>query len=320
MRALAPFLLAGMALLPALGATQSFPSRPITIIVPYPPGGLIDLVARLVQQPLSAELGQTVLVENRSGVGGNLGAEQVARATPDGYTLLLGNPSLAISEHIYPKLNYRPLQDLAYVGQYGKVPNVLMVHPSFPAKSVPELIALLKANPGKYNYASNGFGTSPQLSSELFKAMTNTYIVHIPFRGSGPATASFIAGETQMMFDNIPPQVGNIKAGKARALAVTSLKRSHVFPDLPTLDEVGLKGYEVTAWFGLNAPAATSKEVVTKINEALNRATAKPELRDQLVQRGAEVIQGTPEQYLEYVRAESAKFGPVVKRAGIKAE
>jgi tripartite-type tricarboxylate transporter receptor subunit TctC len=301
-------------------AAQGFPSRTVTIVVPYPPGGLIDLVARIVQPAMQKELGQPVVVENRSGAGGNLGAESVARAAPDGYTLLIANPSLGNSPHIYPKLAYRPLQDLTYVGQYGKVPNVLMVHPSVPAKSVPELVAEFKAKPGRYNYASNGYGTSPQLSMELFKAMTNTFVLHIPFRGSGPATASIFANETQVMFDNLPPQVGNIKSGKVRALAVTSLKRSPVFPELPTLDEAGLKGYEVTAWFGLAAPAATPREAVSRLNAALNKVTAQGEVRDQLVSRGAEVLQGTPEQFQAFVKAETDKWGPVIKRAGIVAE
>ena len=301
-------------------AAQGYPSRPVTIIVPYPPGGLIDLVARMIQPKLGAELGQPVIVENRSGAGGNVGAEAVVRAAPDGYTLLLANPSLGLSQHIYPKLNYRPLQDLAYVGQYGTVPNVLVVRPDLPAKTVPELIAYLRKNPGKLNYASNGYGTSPQMSMELLKAMTNTFIVHIPFRGSGPAVASILAGETDLMFDNLPPVLPQIKAGKMRALAVTSLARSPVMPELPTLDEMGLKGYEVTSWFGLAAPAATPREIVARINQALNRATADPQLRDSLVSRGATVIQGTPEAFLAFVRAESDKWAPVVKRAGIVAD
>jgi tripartite-type tricarboxylate transporter receptor subunit TctC len=309
-----------LALLPLVAAAQAFPTRPITVVVPYPPGGLIDLVARLIQQPMQEELGQPILVENRSGAGGNVGAESVVRAAPDGYTLLLGNPSLGISQHIYPKLSYKPLQDFAYVGQYGKVGNVLMVHPSVPVKNVPELIALLRKNPGKYNYASNGYGTSPQLSMELFKDMTKTFVVHIPFRGSGPATASILAGETEIMFDNIPPQVGNIKAGKLRALAVTTKVRSTVFPELPTLHELGLKDYEVSSWFGINAPAATPREVVMRLNGALNKVTSTPKVRDALVSRGAEVIQGTPEQYLAFVKAEFDKWGPITKSAGIVAD
>ncbi len=313
-------LIAAAALFAQAALAQTYPARPITLVVPYPPGGLIDLVARIVQPKLQAELGGTILVENRSGAGGNVGAESVARATPDGHMLLMGNPSLALSQHIYPKLNYRPLQDFAYVGQYGTVPNVLLVNPSLPVKTVPELIDYLRKNPGRLNYASNGYGTSPQMSMELLKGMTNTFIVHIPFRGSGPAVASLLSGETQLMFDNLPPVVGHIKSGKMRALAVTSLKRSHVMPDLPTLDEVGLKGYEVTAWFGIVAPAATPRDTVMKINAALNRATQDPQVRDNLTSRGANVIQGTPEQFLAFVKAESDKWGPVVKRAGIVAD
>ena len=295
----------------------AFPSRPVNMVVPYPPGGLIDLVARIIQPRLQIELGQSVVVENRSGAGGNVGAEFVARATPDGYTLLLANPSLGISPHMYAKLPYRPLQDLAYVGQYGTVPNVLVVIPSLPVRSVQELVAYARKNPGKLNYASPGYGTSPQMSTELFKGMTGTFIVHIPFRGSGPAQAAMLSGETEIMFDNLPPQMPHIKSGKVIPLAVTSLKRSPALPDVPTLDESGLKGYEVTAWFGLAAPAGTPHEVVLRLNQALNRTTQDPQVRDSLVSRGATVIQGTPEDFLKFVTAEVQKWGPVVKRAGV---
>ena len=296
---------------------QNYPSRPVNLIVPYPPGGLIDLVARIVQPKLQAELGGAIVIENRSGAGGNVGAEAVVRAAPDGYTLLLANPSLGISPSLYPKLNYRPLADLAYVGQYGTVPNVLVVHPSLPAKSVKELVAYVKKNPGKFNYGSPGYGTSPQMSMELFKGMTETFIVHIPFRGAGPATAALLGGETQMMFDNLPPQVEMIKSGKVRAIAVTSLTRSSVFPEVPTLDESGLKGYEVTAWFGLAVPAGTPREIVLRLNQALNRSTSDPKIREQLVGRGATVIQGSSEDFFAYVKNEIEKWGPVVKRAGV---
>jgi tripartite-type tricarboxylate transporter receptor subunit TctC len=301
-------------LVPAIATGQSFPVRAVTIIVPYPPGGLIDLVARVIQPRLQTELGQTVVIDNRTGAGGNVGAEVVVRSAPDGYTLLLGNPSLGISPSLYKKLSYDPLKDLSYVGQYGRVPNVLVVIPSVPAKSVAELIALLKANPGKYNYGSPGYGTSPQMSMELFQGMTNTQIVHIPFRGAGPATAAMYAGEIQMMFDNLPPRVPDIKSGKVRGLAVTSLTRNSVVPDLPTLDELGLKGYDVTSWFGLNAPAGTPAPVIARLNEALNRVTSDPQVREQLVSRGAEVVQGTPQYYFDFVKAEITKWAPVVKR------
>jgi tripartite-type tricarboxylate transporter receptor subunit TctC len=310
---------AGMLVSQSLSA-QTFPTRPVTIVVPYPPGGLIDLVARIIQQRLGVDLGQPVIVENRTGAGGNVGAEYVARATPDGYTLMLANPSLGISPHIYPKLPYKPLQDFAYIGQYGTVPNVLVVNPTMPAKTVTDLIAYAKKNPGKLNYASNGFGTSPQMSMELFKGMTGTFIVHIPFRGSGPAQASILANETQLMFDNIPPQLPHIKAGSVRALAVTSLQRSPALPDIPTLDEIGLKGYQVTSYFGLVAPAGTPREVVLRLNQALNNTTRDPKINETLVARGATVIQGTPEDFYNFVKAEVEKWGPVVKRMGVVAE
>ena len=305
------------ALCPAAAQAQGFPTRPVTIVVPYPPGGLIDLVARVIQPPLQAQLGQSVIVENRSGAGGNVGAEVVAHSAPDGYTLLLANPSLAISPTLYRKLNYRPIEDFAYVGRYGSVPNVLVVNPSMPVKTAQELIDYAKKNPGKLNYGSPGYGTSPQLSSELFKAMTGTFIVHIPFRGAGPSIAALLAGEIEMMIDNIPPQVPLIKAGKVRALAVTSRQRVNVLPDVPTMEEVGLKGYEVVSWFGLAARAGTPPQAVARLNEALNRASQDPKVRETLEARGATLVQGSPDDFLKFVKAEIAKFAPVVKRAGV---
>ena len=313
-------LLAVLLLACAAAQAQTFPSRQVTIIVPYPPGGLIDLVARALQPFLQAELGVPVVAENHSGAGGNVGAEVVARSAPDGYTLLLANPSLAISPTLYKKLNYRPIEDFAYVGRYGSVANVLVVNPKLPVKTAQELIAYAKKNPGKLNYGSPGYGTSPQLSSELFKSMTGTFIVHIPFRGAGPAIAALLAGEIEMMIDNIPPQVPQIKSGKVRALAVTSLKRSSALPDVPTMDEVGLKGYEVVSFFGLAARAGTPRESVLRLNAALNKSTQDPKLREILESRGSVVVQGTPEDFLNFIKAETAKFAPVIKRAGVVVE
>ena len=303
-----------------LAQAQAYPNRPVNIVVPYPPGGLIDLVARALQPFLQTELGVPVVAENHAGAGGNVGAEVVARAAPDGYTLLLANPSLAISPTLYKKLNYRPIEDLAYIGRYGSVANVMVASPSQPFKTAQELIAYAKQHPGKLNYGSPGYGTSPQLSGELFKSMTGTYIVHIPFRGAGPATAALLGGEIEMMFDNIPPQVGNVKAGKVRALAVTGLKRNSALPDVPTLDEVGLKGYEVVSWFGLATRAGTPREVVQRLNAALNNSSRNPKLREILESRGADVVQGTPEDFLNFVKAEIAKFAPVIKRTGVQVE
>ena len=300
----------------AAAFAQGFPSRAVTIVVPYPPGGLIDIVARIIQPRMQAELGQSVVVENRSGAGGNVGAEWVAKATADGHTLLLANPSLGISPAMYAKLGYSSLKDFAYVGIYGTVPNVLVVNPRLPA-TVRDFIAYVRQHPGKLNYGSPGYGTSPQMSTELFKAMTNTFIVHIPFRGSGPAQAAMLSGEIDLMFDNLPPQLPHIKSGKVRALAVTSLKRSTALPDVPTLDEVGLKGYEVTAWFGLAAPAGTPRETVLKLNQALNQTTEDSKVREALESRGATIVRHTPEDALAFVKNEVEKWAPVVKRAGV---
>jgi tripartite-type tricarboxylate transporter receptor subunit TctC len=240
----------------------------------------------------------------------------VARANPDGYTLLLANPSLGISPSMYPKLPYSPLKDLSYVGIYGTVPNVLVVNPRLPS-TVQEFIAYARKNPGKLNYGSPGYGTSPQMSTELFKGMTNTFIVHIPFRGSGPAQAAMLSGEIDLMFDNLPPQLPHIKSGKVRPLAVTSLKRSAALPDVPTLDEIGLKGYEVTAWFGLAAPAGTPREVLGRLNQALNSATSDAKIREALESRGATIVRHTPEDGFAFVKNEVEKWAPVVKRSGV---
>jgi len=300
----------------AAAFAQGFPSRAVTIVVPYPPGGLIDIVARIIQPRFQTELGQSVVVENRSGAGGNVGAEWVAKATPDGHTLLLANPSLGISPAMYARLGYSSLKDFAYVGIYGTVPNVLVVNPRLPS-TVQEFITYVRQHPGRLNYGSPGYGTSPQMSTELFKAMTNTFIVHIPFRGSGPAQAAMLSGEIDLMFDNLPPQLPHIRSGKVRALAVTSLKRSNALPDVPTLDEVGLKGYEVTAWFGLAVPAATPREVIGRLNQALNASTNDPKVREALESRGATIVQHTPEDAYAFVKNEVTKWEPVVKRAGV---
>ena len=309
-----------VALIPLVASAQNFPTRPITIVVPYPPGGLIDLVARIIQAPMQADLGQAVAVENRAGAGGNVGADLVAHASADGYTLLLANPSLAISPSIYRKLNYRPIEDFAYVGRFGSVPNVLVVNPTLPVKTAQDLVAYARKHPGQLNYGSPGYGTSPQLSSELFKSMTQTFIVHIPFRGAGPSIAALLANDVQMMIDNIPPQVPLIKAGKVRALAVTSLHRVNVLPDVPTMDEVGLKGYEIVSWFGLAAPAGTPPAVVKRLNDALNRSSQDPKARAALEGRGATVVQVSPEDFTAFVKSETAKFAPIVKRAGVVIE
>ena len=310
-------IVAAAAVVYSLAAQAQFPSRPIHMLVTIPPGGAPDIVARVLGEKISHPLGQPVVVDNKPAANGNAAATEVARAAPDGHTLLLANPSLGISPAMYPKLPYSPLKDFAYIGLYGTVPNVLVVHPSLPANNVKELVDYVKKNPGKLNYASPGYGTSPQMSMELFKGMTNTFIVHIPFRGSGPAQAAMLSGETQLMFDNLPPQLPHIKSGKVRPIAITALKRSPALPEVPTLDESGLKGYEVTAWFGLAAPAATPREAVLRLNEALNRSTQDPQVREALESRGATVIQQTPEDMLAFVKNEIAKWAPVVKRAGV---
>ena len=311
-------LLAALALAFA-GAVQAqaFPNRPVTIIVPYPPGGLIDLVARALQPFFQAELGVPVVAENRSGAGGNVGAEVVARSAPDGYTLLLANPSLAISPTLYKKLNYRPIEDFAYVGRYGSVANVMVANINQPFKTAQELIAYAKKNPGKLNYGSPGYGTSPQLSGELFKTMSNTFIVHIPFSGAGPATLALLGGEIEMQFDNIPPQVGNVKAGKVRALAVTSLKRLSQLPSVPTLDETALPGFEVNTWYGLCAPAGTPVPILDKVHADLTALLRMPEIQQRFKDMVIEVAPISRDEFAQFIRAETARWARVIKDAGI---
>ena len=295
---------------------QTFPARPVTIVVPYPPGGLIDIVARQLQPRFQTELGQPVIIENRAGAGGNVGAEVVARAAPDGYMLLLANPSLAISPLIYPKLNYRPTEDFAYVGQYGTVPNVLVVHPSIPARNVQEFIAYVKKNPGRLNYGSPGYGTSPQMSSELFKAMTDTFIVHIPFRGSGPAQAAMLGGEIQMMIDNLPPQLAHIKSGKVRALGVTSQKRAALLPDVPAIAET-VKGYETFGWYSIVAPKGSPEAIMNKASAEVVKATKDPAFVNRLKTLGIEIVGGGRKELDEFRTSERRRLTELVKESGV---
>ena len=299
---------------------QTFPTRPVTIVVPYPPGGLIDLVARLIQARFQTELGQSVIIENRSGAGGNVGAEAVARASADGHTLLLANPSLAISPLIYPKLNYKPIEDFAYVGQYGTVPNVLVVHPSIPAKTVQEFIAYAKKNPGKLNYGSPGYGTSPQMSMELFKSMTGANITHVPYKGAPQAVTDVLAGHMNMMFNSIAPIIANIKAGRVRVLGIASSKRSPQLPDVPTISEAGVPGFEAVNWFGMFAPAKTPKPIITRVNEAVVKVLRSPDVQAQFVALGADPVGDSPEEFAAFVRRDMERYAKVVKLSGAKLD
>mgnify|MGYP000098948852 FL=1 len=270
-----------------LSMAQAWPARPIRLVVPFPPGGLIDNMARLVGNRLAQELGQPVVIDNKPGAGGNVGAAEVARAPADGYTLLMASPALTISPAIYKNLPYQPSQ-LAPVALLGRVPNVLLVNPASGIGKVQDLVGRAKAKPGQLNYASNGNGTSLHLSAELFKRRSETFITHVPYRGAAAAITALLSGEVDMMFDNLPSAIGQIQAGKLRALAVTTAQRSSALPDVPTLAEAGMEGFNVSAWFGVAAPAGLPAPVATRLADALQKVVQQPEVAAAMQRQGAD--------------------------------
>ena len=270
-----------------LSMAQAWPTRPIRLVVPFPPGGLIDNMARLVGSRLSQELGQPVVIDNKPGAGGNVGAAEVARAPADGYTLLMASPALTISPAVYKNLPYQPSQ-LAPVALLGRVPNVLLVNPASGIGKVQDLVGRAKAKPGQLNYASNGNGTSLHLSAELFKRRSETFITHVPYRGAAAAITALLSGEVDMMFDNLPSAIGQIQAGKLRALAVTTAQRSTALPDVPTLAEAGMEGFNVSAWFGVAAPAGLPAPVATRLADALQKVVQQPEVAVAMQRQGAD--------------------------------
>ena len=270
-----------------LSMAQAWPARPIRLVVPFPPGGLIDNMARLVGSRLSQELGQPVVIDNKPGAGGNVGAAEVARAPADGYTLLMASPALTISPAIYKNLPYQPSQ-LAPVALLGRVPNVLLVNPASGIGKVQDLVSRAKAKPGQLNYASNGNGTSLHLSAELFKRRSETFITQVPYRGSAAAITALLSGEVDMMFDNLPSAIGQIQSGKLRALAVTTAQRSTALPDVPTLAEAGMDGFNVSAWFGVAAPAGLPAPVATRLADALQKVVQQPEVAAAMQRQGAD--------------------------------
>lgn len=270
-----------------LSMAQAWPARPIRLVVPFPPGGLIDNMARLVGSRLSQELGQPVVIDNKPGAGGNVGAAEVARAPADGYTLLMASPALTISPAVYKNLPYQPSQ-LAPVALLGRVPNVLLVNPASGIGKVQDLVGRAKAKPGQLNYASNGNGTSLHLSAELFKRRSETFITHVPYRGAAAAITALLSGEVDMMFDNLPSAIGQIQSGKLRALAVTTAQRSSALPDVPTLAEAGMEGFNVSAWFGVAAPAGLPTPVATRLADALQKVVQQPEVAAAMQRQGAD--------------------------------
>jgi tripartite-type tricarboxylate transporter receptor subunit TctC len=300
-------------------STQAFPARPVRIVVGYPPGGVGDIVARLVAQQLSERLGQPFVIENRPGAASNIATEAVVRAPGDGYTLLVLNPANAISATLYDNLNFNFIRDIAPVAGIVRVPNVMVVNPSVPARTVDEFIAYAKANPGKINYASAGNGTTVHLAGELFNMMTGVAMVHVPYRGSTPALTDLLGGQVQVMFDALPSSIEHVRTGKLRALAVTTAARSPALPDIPTLSDF-VPGFEASVWQGIGVPRNTPRLIVDKLNKEINSALSDPKLRSQLATLGSTELALSPAELGTLIAEETAKWAGVIRGAGIKAQ
>jgi tripartite-type tricarboxylate transporter receptor subunit TctC len=309
------FMLAGI----GNAAALDYPTRPVRWIVTYTPGGATDITARIMAQWLSERLGQQFIIENKPGGGNNIGTEAAIHSPADGYTLVLVNPANAINATLYPKLSFNFMKDIAPVGGIMRVPNVMEVNPSFPAKTVAEFIAYAKANPGKINWATSGNGTSVHLSGELFKMMTGVQLTHIPYKGSAPALTDLLAGTVDVIFDNMPPSLPHIRAGKLRALAVTTNVRSEALPDVPTVADT-VPGYEASAFFGMGVPKGTPPEIIEKLNKEINAGLADPKIKARLFELGGMLIVGTPEDFGKVVASETDKWAKVIKAGGVALE
>jgi tripartite-type tricarboxylate transporter receptor subunit TctC len=309
----------GMLLIGGNAASQTYPAKPIRFLVGFPPGGTNDIVARIVAPKLSEYLGQQVVVENRGGANTAIASEMAARSAPDGYTLMLNGPGHATNPSLI-KLNFDSIKDFAFITLLAESQNLLVVHPSLPVKNVKELIALSKKRPGEINYGSSGSGTTVHLSAELFQYMTGAKWVHVPYRGGGPGVVALLSGEVSLYFGNVPTVIRQARAGKLRALAVTGAKRLSFDPDIPTIDEAGVPGYEVTNFFGMSAPAKTPRAILERLHSETVRALKSPDVRDKLVGLGADPVGNTMEQYAAFMQNEIAKWAKVIKAAGIKAD
>ena len=311
------FLLA----LPIAAAAQTYPSKPIRLIRPFPPAGAVDIASRATAHELTKILGQTVTVDNKPGAGGNLGGAEAARSAPDGYTIFMTTSGIqSINPTLYAKMPFDPNKELAPVAALVSTNNVLVLHPSVQASTLKEVIALAKKEPGKLTYASSGNGTSIHMSGVMFTYMTGTDILHIPYKGSGPAVTDLLAGQINMMFDNIPSSLPHIKAGKLRAIATTGAKRDPALPDLPTIAEAGISGYESGVWFGLMVPAGTPKDIVAKLNAAAVQATKSPEFVKRMTDLGYQIISGTPEEMAAMNKRDLALWAPIIKASGAKVD
>jgi tripartite-type tricarboxylate transporter receptor subunit TctC len=300
-------------------AQDDYPNRPVRIIVPFAPGGSTDVVARILADRLGHELRQNFVVENKPGAGGNIGADAVAKASPDGYTLLMGTTGvLAINKYLYKDMSFDADRDLAPVSYTSLITNILVVNPQVPARTVQDLVRLAKAEPGRLTFASSGAGSSTHLSAELFRSMAGVDILHVPYKGSSQALTDVMAGQVTMLFDNAPSSIPFIEQGRLRAVAVTSTKRLPNLPEVPTLDEAGVQGYESLSWSGIVAPAATPRRVIDKLNAAIEKILREPEVRERFAKLGVEPVGGPPEAFSRHIRAESEKWGRVVRTANIK--
>ena len=304
----------------AVAAQGAYPTKPIRMIVPYPPGGPTDVLGRIVAQKLSESLGQQVVVENRPGASGMIGSELVAKAAPDGYTLLTNASIHVINPSLYPKMNFDVLRDFAPVSLIAQVPLILVVNPALPVKSVSELIALGKAQPNRLNFASSGNAAAPHLAGESFKIATGMQMQHVPYKGSAPAVADLMGGQVQLMFDSMPSAMPHVKSGKIRALAVTTAKRSPTVPDLPTVAESGVPGFDISTWYGVWAPAGTPKDIVNKVAAEMAKVLQQPAVRERLAALGAEPAGNTPEEFAAYCQSELAKWSRIVRQSGAKAD
>ncbi len=305
----------------SIAHAQTFPTKPIRLICPFPPGGAVDIASRAIANEMSKTLGQQVVVENKPGAGGNIGGAEAARSAPDGYTIFMTTSGInAINPALYSKMPFDPNKDLVPVSALVSLNNVLVLHPSVTAKSVAEIIAMAKAQPGKMTYASSGSGTSIHMSGEMFKHLTQVDILHIPYKGSSPALTDLLGGQVMMMFDNVPSALPHIKSGKLRALATTGAKRDPTLPDLPTVAEAGVVGYESGVWFGLSIPAGTPREIIAKLNAEAVKGTRSPDFVTRMTALGYNIIGSTPEQMSDMLKKEVSTWGPIVKASGAKAD
>jgi tripartite-type tricarboxylate transporter receptor subunit TctC len=304
-----------------LAVGQAYPAKPIHFIVPYPAGGPLDTVARLLGQKVAESVREPVIVENKPGAGGNIGADFVAKSAPDGYTILMGAVAThAINPTLYAHIPYDPVKDFAPVTQVASTPNVLVVNPSLPVSSVKEFIAYAKAHPGALNFGSGSTGSAGHLAGELFKAMSGVQMVHVPYKGAGPAMQDLIGGRIQLMFDNLASSLGQMRAGKVKALAVTTAKRSALAPELPTIAESGLPGFDISTWFGVFAPGGTPRDLVQRLHDEFVKALADPAVREAMTKLGAEPVDSTPAQFAAYIRSEARKYAEVIKASGARVD